>query len=103
MPLFFVAIGMGSNFRALGGDWLLLSAIFLIAVISKLIGRGIAAYAPGMGTVRSFRVGCGMMSRGAVGLIVPAMRASTGILRQPECAVMGTVVTLTTLLTPPAL
>lgn len=103
IPLFFVSIGLASNFRALGGHWLLLTVIFLIAIVSKLVGCGTAAYARGMGTVRSFRVGCGMMSRGEVGLIVTAMGASAGIFRQPEVAVMVTVVLLTTLLTPLAL
>jgi len=103
IPLFFVSIGLSSNFRALGGHWLLLIAIFFIAVISKLIGCGTAAYARGMGAVRSIRIGCGMMSRGEVGLIVTAMGASSGIFRAPEVAVMVTVVLLTTLLTPLAL
>lgn len=103
IPLFFVSIGLASNFRSLGGHWLLLATTFLIAVVSKLIGCGTAAYARGMGTVRSFRVGCGMVSRGEVGLIVTAMGAATGIFRQPEVAVMVTVVLLTTLLTPLAL
>jgi Kef-type K+ transport system membrane component KefB len=103
IPMFFVSIGLASNFRALGGHWLLLTVIFLIAIVSKLVGCGTAAYARGMGTVRSFRVGCGMMSRGEVGLIVTAMGASAGIFRQPEVAVMVTVVLLTTLLTPLAL
>ncbi len=103
IPLFFVSIGLASNFRSLGGHWSLLAVTFLIAVVSKLIGCGTAAYARGMGTVRSFRVGCGMVSRGEVGLIVTAMGAATGIFRQPEVAVMVTVVLLTTLLTPLAL
>jgi Kef-type K+ transport system membrane component KefB len=103
IPLFFVSIGLASNFRSLEGHWFLLAVTFLIAVISKLIGCGTAAYARGMGTVRSFRIGCGMVSRGEVGLIVTAMGASTGIFRQPEVAVMVTVVLLTTLLTPLAL
>jgi Kef-type K+ transport system membrane component KefB len=100
IPLFFVSIGLSSNFRALGGHWLLLVVIFTIAVVSKLIGCGTAALAMGMGGVRSLRVGCGMISRGEVGLIVPAMGASTGIFREPEVAVMVTVVLLTTLVTP---
>ncbi len=100
IPLFFVSIGLSSNFRALGGHWLLLAVIFVIAVVSKLIGCGTAALAMGMGTVRSFRVGCGMISRGEVGLIVTAMGASTGIFHEPEVAVMVTVVLLTTLITP---
>jgi Kef-type K+ transport system membrane component KefB len=100
IPLFFVSIGLSSNFRALGGHWLLLAVIFVTAVVSKLIGCGTAALAMGMGTVRSFRVGCGMISRGEVGLIVTAMGASTGIFHEAEVAVMVTVVLLTTLITP---
>ena len=100
IPLFFVSIGLSSNFRALNGHWLLLSAIFIVAVVSKLFGCGSAALVMGMGKVRSFRVGCGMISRGEVGLIVTAMGASTGIFKEPEVAVMVTVVLLTTLFTP---
>ncbi len=100
IPLFFISIGLSSNFRALGGHWLLLGAVFVVAVVSKLIGCGMAAFAMGMGPVRSFRVGCGMISRGEVGLIVTAMGASSGIFGEPEVAVMVTVVLLTTLITP---
>lgn len=103
IPLFFVSIGLSSNFRSLGGHWLLLAAIFSIAVVSKLLGCGVAALARGMGTVRSFRVGCGMVSRGEVGLIVTAMGAASGVFKEPEVAVMVSVVLLTTLLTPLAL
>jgi Kef-type K+ transport system membrane component KefB len=103
IPLFFISIGLSSNFRSLGGHWLLLGAIFLIAVVSKLLGCGMAALARGMGPVRSFRVGCGMVSRGEVGLIVTAMGAASGVFREPEVAVMVSVVLLTTLLTPLAL
>jgi Kef-type K+ transport system membrane component KefB len=100
IPLFFVSIGLSSNFRALGGHWWLLTVIFAVAVVSKLIGCGVAALAMGMGPVPSFRVGCGMISRGEVGLIVTAMGASTGIFKEPEVAVMVTVVLLTTVFTP---
>jgi Kef-type K+ transport system membrane component KefB len=100
IPLFFVSIGLSSNFRALGGHWTLLALIFLVAVVSKLIGCGVAALAMGMGPVRSFRIGCGMISRGEVGLIVTAMGASTGIFKPAEVAVMVSVVLLTTLFTP---
>ena len=100
IPLFFISIGLSSNFRALGGHWLLLIVIFAVAVVSKLLGCGMAALGMGMGTVRSFRIGCGMISRGEVGLIVTAMGASTGIFKEPEVAVMVTVVLLTTILTP---
>jgi Kef-type K+ transport system membrane component KefB len=100
IPLFFVSIGLSSNFRALGGHWVLLVSIFIVAVLSKMIGCGLAALGMGMGSVRSLRVGCGMISRGEVGLIVTAMGASSRIFGEPEVAVMVTVVLLTTVLTP---
>ena len=56
-----------------------------------------------MDWVRSLRIGCGMISRGEVGLIVTAMGASSGIFGKAEVAVMVAVVLLTTLVTPVAL
>src|SRR6266702_6880727 len=48
IPLFFVAIGLSSDYRALSGHWALLGAIFFVAVIGKLFGCGLAALASGM-------------------------------------------------------
>src|SRR6266699_1213102 len=100
IPLFFVAIGLSSDYRALAGHWTLLVVVFAVAVVGKLVGCGLAALASGMDWVRSLRIGCGMISRGEVGLIVTAMGASTGIFGRSEVAVMVAVVLLTTLLTP---
>lgn len=103
IPLFFVAIGLSSDYRALAGHSMLMLLILLVAVVGKVIGCGTAALASGLDWVRSLRIGFGMMSRGEVGLIVTAMGASTGIFGRTEVAVMVTVVLLTTLLTPLAL
>src|SRR5713101_8674549 len=103
IPLFFVSIGLSSDYRALAGHWTLLLAVLLVAVVGKLVGCGLAALASGMGWVRSLRIGCGMISRGEVGLIVTAMGATTGIFGRSEVAVMVAVVLLTTLITPLAL
>jgi Kef-type K+ transport system membrane component KefB len=103
IPLFFVSIGLSSDYRALAGHWGLMFVILVVAVIGKLIGCGLAALGSGMDWVRSLRVGCGMISRGEVGLIVTAMGATTGIFGKSEVAVMVAVVLLTTLLTPLAL
>ncbi len=100
VPLFFVSIGLSSNFRALGGHWTLLIAMCVVAVVSKMIGCGGAALGMDSGLVPSLRIGCGMVSRGEVGLIVTAMAATTGIFRQSDIAVMVSVVLFTTLLTP---
>jgi Kef-type K+ transport system membrane component KefB len=103
IPLFFVSIGLSSDYRALSGRWMLMLLILFVAVVGKVIGCGTAALASGLDWVRSLRIGFGMMSRGEVGLIVTAMGASTGIFGRTEVAVMVAVVLLTTLLTPLAL
>jgi Kef-type K+ transport system membrane component KefB len=103
IPLFFVSIGLSSDYRALSGHWLLMIVVLFVAAVGKIFGCGLAALGSGMDWVRSLRVGFGMMSRGEVGLIVTAMGASTGIFGRPEVAVMVAVVLLTTLLTPIAL
>ena len=103
IPLFFVSIGLSSDYRALSGHWGLMFVILVVAIVGKLVGCGLAALGSGMDWVRSLRVGCGMISRGEVGLIVTAMGASTGIFGRSEVAVMVAVVLLTTLLTPLAL
>jgi Kef-type K+ transport system membrane component KefB len=103
IPLFFVSIGLSSDYRALSGHWMLMFLILMVAIVGKLVGCGLAALGSGMDWVRSLRVGVGMMSRGEVGLIVTAMGASTGIFGRTEVAVMVAVVLLTTLLTPIAL
>lgn len=100
IPLFFVSIGLTSNFGTLGGHWGAVAVIFLIAVVSKMIGCGTAAMARGMGWISSLRIGCGMVSRGEVGLIVAAMAIKAGIFGQSQVAMIVAVVLLTTLVTP---
>jgi Kef-type K+ transport system membrane component KefB len=103
IPLFFVSIGLSSDYRALAGHWTMMFVILLVAIFGKLLGCGLSALACGMDWVRSVRVGFGMISRGEVGLIVTAMGAGSGIFGRSEVAVMVAVVLLTTLLTPVAL
>ena len=100
IPLFFLSIGLSSDYRALSGHWGLLAAVLIVAIVSKIFGCGLAALASDMGLISSLRVGCGMISRGEVGLIVTAMGASSGIFGRSEVAVMVAVVLLTTVLTP---
>jgi Kef-type K+ transport system membrane component KefB len=103
IPLFFVSIGLESDVRALQGHWMMLGVLFVVGVLTKLVGCGAAAMVDGMGFIPSLRVGCGMISRGEVGLIITVMAAETGIFLPEEVAVMVGVVLLTTLFTPFAL
>jgi Kef-type K+ transport system membrane component KefB len=100
IPLFFLSIGLSSDYRALSGHWALMFIILFLAIVGKLVGCGLAALGCGMDFVQSVRIGCGMISRGEVGIIVTAMGASSGLFGRPEVAVMVAVVLLTTLVTP---
>jgi Kef-type K+ transport system membrane component KefB len=81
----------------------MLAVVSVVAVLTKMIGCGLAALARGMGWVRSLRIGCGMISRGEVGLIIAAIAAKSGIFLPSEVALIVGVVLVTTLLTPFAL
>src|SRR5260370_39524277 len=47
IPLFFIAIGLSSDYRALAGHLTLLAVIFVVAVVGKLVGCGLVALASG--------------------------------------------------------
>lgn len=52
---FFVSIGVSSDYRALSGHWMLMFLILAVAIVSKLVGCGLAALGSGMDWVRSLR------------------------------------------------
>jgi Kef-type K+ transport system membrane component KefB len=84
VPIFFVNIGLSANARELlGGSLLLMLAMTLVAVISKVIGAGLGG-----------RLG-GLTGR-------EALQLGVGIDQDIFAAVVGVVI-LTTLLTPPLL
>ena len=102
-PLFFVAIGLNSDFRALGGHWLLLGVSFSLPSSANYWAVAWPPWHAAWGRCRSFRVGCGMVSRGEVGLIIAAMAAKSNVFTQSQVALVVAVVVLTTLITPLAL
>ena len=53
IPLFFLSIGLSSDYRALSGHWGLLPAVLVVAIVSKIFGCGLAALASDMGWVRA--------------------------------------------------
>lgn len=104
VPIFFVNIGLVANARELDGDSLLLMlAMTLVAVISKVLGAGLGARLSGLTNRESLQLGVGMMSRGEVGLIVVTVGVDAGFVESSVFAAVVGVVILTTLLTPPLL
>jgi Kef-type K+ transport system membrane component KefB len=101
VPIFFVSIGLEANLRAITGSLLpFLIVLFVVAVLSKVIGAGLGARLAGLNNASSLRVGVGMISRGEVGLIVAGIGVRQGIISQEVFTVVVVLVLLTTLITP---
>ena len=101
VPIFFVSIGLEANLRAITGPLLpFLIVLFIVAVLSKVIGAGLGARLAGLNNAEALRVGTGMISRGEVGLIVAGIGVREGIISQEVFTVVVVLVLLTTLATP---
>jgi Kef-type K+ transport system membrane component KefB len=101
VPIFFVSIGLEANLRAITGPLLpFLITLFVVAVLSKVIGAGLGARLSGLNNAESLRVGTGMISRGEVGLIVAGIGVREGIISQEVFTVVVVLILLTTLVTP---
>jgi Kef-type K+ transport system membrane component KefB len=101
VPIFFVSIGLEADLRAIAGALLpFLIVLFVVAVVSKVIGAGLGARLAGLNNAESLRVGVGMISRGEVGLIVAGIGVQQGIISSEIFTVVVVLVLLTTLITP---
>jgi Kef-type K+ transport system membrane component KefB len=101
MPVFFIAIGLQTNARALQpADVPFALLIIAVAVAGKVIGCGGGALAGGFTAREALRVGVGMVSRGEVGLIVAAIGVQAGLLTDRGFATMVVMVMASTIITP---
>jgi Kef-type K+ transport system membrane component KefB len=101
VPIFFVSIGLEANLREIAGPLLpFLIVLFVVAMLSKVIGAGLGARLAGLSNAASLRVGVGMISRGEVGLIVAGIGVREGIISQEVFTAVVVLVLLTTLVTP---
>ena len=77
-----------------------LIVLFIVAVLSKVIGAGLGARLAGFNNAEALRVGVGMISRGEVGLIVASIGVREGLISQEVFTVVVVLILLTTLITP---
>ena len=100
-PLFFAIIGAQVDFRGIDMEILILSGIIIvIAVVTKLFGCGLPAWAFLKSRTQGMRVGIGMISRGEVGLIVAGVGLSAGVLTSSVYSTIVLMVAATTIITP---
>jgi Kef-type K+ transport system membrane component KefB len=103
VPIFFVSVGLQTDLASftLQGVPLAL-ALFVAALLSKVLGAGLPALAVGFGRRESLQLGVCMISRGEVGLIIMSIALASGAFLEgdPLFASLFLVLLLTTLIAP---
>lgn len=102
VPIFFCAMGMMVDFRALG-SWPVLAfgAIYtVVAIISKIGGCALPAYCLNFNLRGAARIGMGMVPRGEVALIIAGIGLSGGALDPKSFGVAVMMTALTTMAAP---
>ncbi len=80
-PVFFACIGLRTNIRTVDTTILLFALAFVVVgMASKVIGCGSVARLCRFNMSDSFKIGCGMMTRGEVALIVAQRGLQEGLL-----------------------
>jgi Kef-type K+ transport system membrane component KefB len=103
IPFFLAGIGLQLDVSVFASpSTLLLAAVILAAAVaSKFVGCGLAAIR--LGWTDSIRVGCGMVPRGEVGMVVAQLGLSLGVIGKPVYGVVVCMAVATTLIAPPLL
>ncbi len=101
VPFFLVGLGLQINLRVFTDPAVitLALAVFVVAVLTKLLGCGIGALRMGRGD--ALRVGIGMIPRGEVGMVVARLGLAMGILTDKIYGVVVFMAVATTLIAPP--
>ncbi|HCA20525.1 MAG TPA: sodium:proton antiporter [Treponema sp.] len=103
-PVFFCSIGLQTNIRTLDMSILLFTLAFVaVGMISKVLGCGLTARACKFNTSDSLKIGCGMMTRGEVALIVAQRGLAAGILDHAYFTAVIVLIIVSSITTPIAL
>ncbi len=103
LPFFLAGIGMHLDLGPFRNrETLMLAAMIVVAaVVSKLIGCGLGALS--LGRTDAIRVGCGMVPRGEVGMVVAQIGLGIGVIPSNVYSVVVLMSVLTTVIAPPLL
>ena len=105
VPIFFVVMGMLVDISVFAKmDVLKIGAVYaLLAIIAKVLGCALPALFMNFNTIGSLRIGCGMIPRGEVALIIAGIGMTMGILNSDVFGVAIIMTLATTLFAPPLL
>ncbi len=100
-PVFFASVGLSVVLDNMSGMLIWFAVALLgVAVVSKIVGCGIGARLTGFNGRESLQVGCGMVSRGEVALIVANKGAAVGLMSSLLFGPVVIVVVVTTVISP---
>ena len=103
IPVFFINIGLQAQLSGLVALPVLTGILIVLAVGSKVLGCGGGALLSGISRTKSFVIGCGMVSRGEVALVLAGAGLTAGLIDANLFSVLIVVTLVTTLVTPPLL
>jgi len=100
IPLFFAILGARINFSALAQGGVLAFAVILIAIGVKLFGGYLGGLIIGYSSKKSWVVGCGLIPRTGVELVVIAVALEVGLIDDRLFASIVAMVAVTVFITP---
>ena len=100
-PIFFASIGLKVVLPKMSIAIVLFALLLVIvAMLTKIVGCGIGAKLCNFSNKESMRIGCGMVSRGEVALIVASKGAAVGLMSSALFGPVIIVVVATTIISP---
>lgn len=100
-PVFFASIGIKTQFDGINAELLIFSLCFVaVALLTKIIGCGLAAKCMRYSWRDSLKVGVGMMTRGEVALIVSQKGLSVGMMDAKYFTSVILLIIVSSILTP---
>ncbi|WP_057769471.1 cation:proton antiporter [Lactobacillus selangorensis] len=100
IPVFFVSIGLNMSFAGIQSDFWFIVVMSLLAIATKLFGAGLGARLAGFSHTSAYLVGCGMVSRGEMALIVAQIGYRSHLLSKDYYSSLILVILITTLVAP---
>ena len=100
-PVFFASIGIQNDLSTFNSSILLFSLAFVfVGMGAKVIGCGSVARLTGFNTRDSLKIGCGMMTRGEVALIVAQRGFTLGVLDSSYSTSVILLIIISSIITP---
>ena len=103
-PIFFISLGLAVNIWAVWSTpaiFLFTVVLLVVAMVTKMAGCALAAWAQRMTPVESLAVGWGMTPRGEVGLIVALTALTSGIIADGLFSVIVLVIVVVSVVPAP--